>query len=163
MLSVLGIDSGYAVKYTPSPSGVPSAFALENSFRRRGIFDRVSGDDQIVIIFVLYFPRGRIFPYLSVHPPDTLLTPSWLPPDSTFTWQLSRLPPSSHLYCPVNNDWFQGCCGRETTRKLPEVREHVEPSVDKCPDASSLTKRCSDWWCVVLLHWGPGRSLRPEM
>ena len=30
------------VKYTPLPSEVPSGFALGNSFRRRGIFDRIS-------------------------------------------------------------------------------------------------------------------------
>jgi hypothetical protein len=34
--------SGYTVKDTPSPSGVSSGFALLNSFRQRGIFDRVS-------------------------------------------------------------------------------------------------------------------------
>ena len=42
ILSVLGLDSGYTVKYTPLPSGVPSGFALGNSFRQRGIFDRIS-------------------------------------------------------------------------------------------------------------------------
>ena len=39
-MSVLGLDSGYTVKYTPPPSGVPSGYPLGNSFRRRGIFDR---------------------------------------------------------------------------------------------------------------------------
>ena len=41
-MSVLGLDSGYTVKYNPLPSGVPSGFALGNSFRPRVIFDRVS-------------------------------------------------------------------------------------------------------------------------
>ena len=36
-MSVLGLDSGYTVKYTHPLSGVPSGFALGNSFRRRGI------------------------------------------------------------------------------------------------------------------------------
>ena len=27
-MSVLGLDSGYTVKFTPPPSGVPSGFAL---------------------------------------------------------------------------------------------------------------------------------------
>ena len=35
MLSVLGPNSGYTVKYIPSPSGAPSGFALGNSFRQR--------------------------------------------------------------------------------------------------------------------------------
>ena len=30
-VSVLGQDNGYTVKYTPSPEGVPSGFALGNS------------------------------------------------------------------------------------------------------------------------------------
>ena len=42
IMSVLGLDSGYTVKYTPSPSGVPQGFALGNSFSRRGIFDHIS-------------------------------------------------------------------------------------------------------------------------
>ena len=42
ILSVLGLDSGYTVKHTPSPSGVPLGFALRHSFRQRGIFDRIS-------------------------------------------------------------------------------------------------------------------------
>ena len=41
-MSVLGLDSRYTVKYNSSPSGVPSGFALGNSFRQRGIFDRIS-------------------------------------------------------------------------------------------------------------------------
>ena len=41
-MSVLGLDLGYTVKYNPLPSGVPSVFALVNSFRRKVIFDRVS-------------------------------------------------------------------------------------------------------------------------
>ena len=42
VLSVLGLDLGYTVKYTPPPSGVPWGFGLGNSLRRRGIFDRIS-------------------------------------------------------------------------------------------------------------------------
>ena len=34
--------SGYTVKNNPSPSGVPSGFALGNSFRQRVIFDLIS-------------------------------------------------------------------------------------------------------------------------
>ena len=41
-MSLLGLDSGYTVKYNPLPSGVPLGFALRNSFRRRVIFDRIS-------------------------------------------------------------------------------------------------------------------------
>ena len=41
-LSVLGLDSGYTVKYTPLPSGVTLVLALGNSFRQRGIFTRIS-------------------------------------------------------------------------------------------------------------------------
>ena len=41
-MSVLGLDSGYTVKYNPLPSGAPSGFALGNSFRQRVIFDRIS-------------------------------------------------------------------------------------------------------------------------
>ena len=39
---VLGLDSGYMVKYNPLPSGAPSGFALGNFFRQRVIFDRIS-------------------------------------------------------------------------------------------------------------------------
>ena len=42
ILSVLGLDSGCTVKYSPSPSGVPSGFALGNSLGRRAIFHRTS-------------------------------------------------------------------------------------------------------------------------
>ena len=42
ILSVLGQDDEYTVINTPSPSGVPSGFALGNSFRQRGIFDSIS-------------------------------------------------------------------------------------------------------------------------
>ena len=41
-MSVLGLDSGYTVKYTPPPSGIPSAVALGSSFMQRVIFDRIS-------------------------------------------------------------------------------------------------------------------------
>ena len=41
-MSVLGLDSGYTVKYNPLPSGVPSGFAIGNSFRQKVIFDRIS-------------------------------------------------------------------------------------------------------------------------
>ena len=41
-MSVLGLDSGYTVKYNPLPSGVPSGFALGNSFSQNVIFDRIS-------------------------------------------------------------------------------------------------------------------------
>ena len=41
-VSVFGRDKGYTVKYSPLPSGVPSGFALGNSFRQRVIFDRIS-------------------------------------------------------------------------------------------------------------------------
>ena len=34
-MSVIGLDSGYTVKYNHLPSGVPSGFALGNSFRQR--------------------------------------------------------------------------------------------------------------------------------
>ena len=42
MLPVLGLNSGYKVKYSPPPLGVPSGFSLWNSLRRRAIFDRIS-------------------------------------------------------------------------------------------------------------------------
>ena len=42
ILSMLGLDLGYTVKYNPLPSGVPLGFALGNSFRHRVIFDRIS-------------------------------------------------------------------------------------------------------------------------
>ena len=35
VLSVLGLNTGYTVKYTPLPSGVPLGLALGNSFRQR--------------------------------------------------------------------------------------------------------------------------------
>ena len=41
ILPVLGLNSGYTVKYSPPPSGVPSDFALKNSLRCRAIFDRI--------------------------------------------------------------------------------------------------------------------------
>ena len=41
-MSVLGLDSGYRVKYNPLLSGGPSSFALRNSFRQSVIFDRIS-------------------------------------------------------------------------------------------------------------------------
>ena len=41
-MSVLGLDLGFTVKYNPLPSGVPSGFALGNSFRQRVIFDSIS-------------------------------------------------------------------------------------------------------------------------
>ena len=39
ILSLLGLDLGYTVEYSPSPLGVPSGFAFGNSLRRRAIFD----------------------------------------------------------------------------------------------------------------------------
>ena len=42
ILFVLGLDSGCTVKYSPSPSGVPSGFALPNALGRRAIFHRTS-------------------------------------------------------------------------------------------------------------------------
>ena len=42
IMSALGLNLGYTVKYNPLPSGVPSGFALGNSFRPRVIFDRIS-------------------------------------------------------------------------------------------------------------------------
>ena len=42
ILPVLGLDLVYTVKYSPPSLGVPSGFALENSLRRRAIFDRLS-------------------------------------------------------------------------------------------------------------------------
>ena len=41
-VSVLGRDKGYTIKYTPLPEGVPEGKSQGNSFRRRGIFDRIS-------------------------------------------------------------------------------------------------------------------------
>ena len=41
-MSVLRLDLVYVVKYNPLPSGVPSGFALGNSFMQRVIFDRIS-------------------------------------------------------------------------------------------------------------------------
>ena len=35
-MSVLGLNSGYTVKYNPLSSGVPLGFALGNSFRQKG-------------------------------------------------------------------------------------------------------------------------------
>ena len=37
-MSVLGLNSGYTVRYNPLPSGVPSGFALGNSFRQLGLY-----------------------------------------------------------------------------------------------------------------------------
>ena len=34
ILSVFGLNLGYTVKFNPLPSGVPSGFALGNSFRQ---------------------------------------------------------------------------------------------------------------------------------
>ena len=42
ILPVLELNSGYPVKYSPPPSGVPSAFALGNSLRRWARYDRKS-------------------------------------------------------------------------------------------------------------------------
>ena len=42
IVSVLGQEEGYAVKYTPLPEGVPEGEAQGNSWRRRGIFDGIS-------------------------------------------------------------------------------------------------------------------------
>ena len=42
ILPVLGLNSGYTVKYSPLPLGVPSGFALGNFLRQRAIFDRTS-------------------------------------------------------------------------------------------------------------------------
>ena len=41
-LSVLGLGSGYMVKYSPLPLGASSGFVLRNSLRQRAIFDRTS-------------------------------------------------------------------------------------------------------------------------
>ena len=41
-MSVLGLDSGYTIKYNPLPSGVPLGFALGNSFRQRVEFYHIS-------------------------------------------------------------------------------------------------------------------------
>ena len=42
ILSVLGLDLVYTVKFTTLPSEVLSGFALRNSFRQSGIFDCIS-------------------------------------------------------------------------------------------------------------------------
>ena len=42
IMSVLGLNSGYTVKYSPPPLRVPSIFALGNSLRQRAIFDCTS-------------------------------------------------------------------------------------------------------------------------
>ena len=42
ILFVLGLESGHTVKNAPSPTGVATGFALGNSFRQRGIFDRTT-------------------------------------------------------------------------------------------------------------------------
>ena len=39
---VWGREEGYTVKYTPPPEGVPEGEARGNSWRRSGIFDRIS-------------------------------------------------------------------------------------------------------------------------
>ena len=41
-VSVEGLDSGYTVKYTPSTEGVHEGKARGNSWKQRGIFDRIS-------------------------------------------------------------------------------------------------------------------------
>ena len=40
-MSILGLNSGYTVKYNPLAS-VLLGFALGNSFRQRGIFDQMT-------------------------------------------------------------------------------------------------------------------------
>ena len=42
IVSVLGQEEGYTVKYNPPPEGVPEGEAWGNSWRRRGIFDSIS-------------------------------------------------------------------------------------------------------------------------
>ena len=42
-MSILGLDSGYTVKYTPPPSGVPSGFALGNFFDRISLLSFLYG------------------------------------------------------------------------------------------------------------------------
>ena len=42
IMSVLGLNSGYTVKYNPLSSGVPLGFALGHSFRQMVIFDSIS-------------------------------------------------------------------------------------------------------------------------
>ena len=41
-VSVLGQEEGYMVKYTPPPEGVHEGEAQGNSWKGRGIFDRIS-------------------------------------------------------------------------------------------------------------------------
>ena len=42
IVSVLGRDEGYTIKYNPLPEGVPEGKARRNSGRQRVIFDRIS-------------------------------------------------------------------------------------------------------------------------
>ena len=42
IVSVLGREEGYTVKYTPLSEGVPEGKTQGNSLRQRGIFDRKS-------------------------------------------------------------------------------------------------------------------------
>ena len=42
MLSILGLDSGYTVKYRPSPFEDPFGWALGNSLRQRALYNLIS-------------------------------------------------------------------------------------------------------------------------
>ena len=42
IVSVLGREEGYTIKYTPPSEGVPEGEVRGNSLRQRGIFDRIS-------------------------------------------------------------------------------------------------------------------------
>ena len=74
-MSVLGLNSGYTVKYTPLPSGVPWGFALGNSFRQRGIFDQeektevqnsrqeLKGDTKVGVVHLRNHSRSLVAPW----------------------------------------------------------------------------------------------------
>ena len=55
-LAIIG-DKGYTVKYNPLPEGVPKGEARGNSWRQRGIFDRISRvesyNGQYIILTVI--------------------------------------------------------------------------------------------------------------
>ena len=60
-MSVLGLNSGYTVKYNPLVSGVPSGFALGNSFRQTVILDHISLVSSLYGYSILYTEHMNIF------------------------------------------------------------------------------------------------------
>ena len=71
-MSVLGLDSEYTIKYNPLPSGVPSGFALGNSFKvfcynilynRITLKDCVIDDVDLLTLFFQYCYYGSTHQY----------------------------------------------------------------------------------------------------